>query len=263
MLTFKQLTVVVAATLVWGLCAPGEQIPAGTYTNSFSGTAGLYDITGTYQQSVAGLTLNCTVNMDSTGKFTGAGAVDISDFTSYGASGKIDATYSGTVKSAKNVTRVSLTLKMKGYLVVEGENVKVSANMKETMDVDQANRQMSGTVSGSVTASVPGHGSKTQKIPPTPVALPLPANEDGSWTLTLNLAPVGKKYSGTGTMALVGGGSYPITIMGTYAPKSDMSKLTLKGQRAMTLTMAASFQNAQMQFQSLKGKALGQSPHSP
>jgi hypothetical protein len=263
MITFKKLTVAVAATLVWGLSAPGEQIPAGTYTNVFNGTAALYDVSGTYKQSISGISLDCTFSMDPSGKFTGTGAASIDDFTAYGVNGKIEAGFNGTVKSAQDVTRVTMGVKMKGYIAAEGTTAKFTANMKENMEVDQASGHMSGTVSGSVTVSVPGHGTQTVKIPPTPVSLDLPGNGNGSWNLTLSVTPAGNKYSGTGTAAISGGQSYPLTVTGTYSPKLGTSKLTIKGQQAMTLTLAVGFQNGQIQFESLKGKALGQRPHTP
>ena len=263
MVVVNKVVVAVAAALVLGLSASGEQIPAGSYSESFNGTASLYDVSGTYRQSVSDISLDCTFNMDATGKFTGQGTASFDDFTVYGASGNIDATFNGTVKSAKDVTRVSMAIKMKGYMVVQGITAKFSANMKENMEIDQASGHMYGTISGSVTVNVPGYGSKSAKIPPTEVALDLPGNGNGSWNLTLNLAPAGKKYTGTGTAAVSGGQSYPVTVTGTYAPKSGSSKLTVKGQKAMTFTLVVGFENAQLQLQSLKGKALGQSPHTP
>ncbi len=263
MKTFKKTAIALAATLGWSLSLSAAQIPAGTYTNSFNGTAALYDVSGTYEESVAGISLECTFNMDANGKFIGQGAAVIKGFSSYDVGGKIDATFTGTVKSVNNVTRVSMIMRLKGNLIVEGQNVKVSANMKENMEIDETGRYMSGTVSGTVTASAPGHGSQTEKIPPTPVQMEVPGNGNGAWNLTLNLAPGGNKYSGTATAALVGGKSHPLTVAGTYSPKSDTSKLVLKGQQGMTLTLMAGFQNAQVQFQNLKGKALGQQPHTP
>jgi hypothetical protein len=260
---FHKLMIVVVTTLVWTWSAPAEQIPAGTYSQSFSGTAALYDVSGTYKQDISGISLDCTFNMDSSGKFTGMGKASFDDFNAYGISGSIDAAYTGTVKSANDVTRVSMTVKMKGYIAGEGTSVKFSANMRENMEVNQTTGQASGTVSGTVTVSVPGHGTQSGKIPPTPVSLQLPGNGNGSWNLTLNVTPAGNKYSGNGTASISGGQSYPVTVTGNYSTKSGASKLTVKGEKAMAVTLVVGYQDGQIQVQSLKGKALGQSLHTP
>ncbi len=259
MAMMKRVTVAAAVVLALGWSASAEQIPAGTYSQSFSGTAALYDVSGTYQQDISGILLDCTFNMDSSGKFAGTGTASFDDFSSYGISGRIDADYNGTVKSANNVTRVSMNVKMKGYIEGQGTSVKFSANMRENMEVNQATGQASGTVSGTVTVSVPGHGTQTARIPPTPVSLQLPGNGNGSWNLTLNVTPAGNKYSGTGTASISGGQSHPVTVTGTYSTKAGTSKLTVKGEKAMALTLVVSYQNGQLEVESLKGKALGQS----
>jgi hypothetical protein len=263
MIIIRKSTLLVAISLVWGLSASAEQIPAGTYTSLFNGTASLYDISGTYRQNVAGLSLDCTLAMDTKGKITGQATTALGDVDSYGVGGNIDATFNGTVRSVNDVTRVKMTIKMKGSISAESTAVKFTVHIKEDMQIDPGSQLMSGTVSGSVTASVSGHGSKTAKIPPTPINLALPPNETGAWNLTLNLAPSGKKYSGVATATMAGGTSFPLTVTGAYSDKSGASKLTLKGEQAMTLTLAAGFQNGQLQVQSLKGKALGQKPHTP
>jgi hypothetical protein len=256
-------TLAIASPLVWGLAASAEQIPAGTYTNQFYGTAALYDVSGAYHQSISGLTLDCTLNMDSKGKVNGQGAVTFSNFTSYGVSGNMAAALNGAVKSVNNVARVRLSIRMKGSISVEDFTVKFSGNLKDDMKIDLGSRQMSGIVSGSVAASVPGYGKMTTKLPATPIQLDLPPDETGAWDLALDLVPDGNKYSGTATATLAAGNSYPLTVTGTYSQKSGISKLTLKGQQAMTLTLVVGIQNGQIQFQSLKGKALGQKPHTP
>ena len=262
MLTFNKFAVVVAATLIWGLSAPGVQIPAGPYTNSFKGTASLYDLSGSYGDSLGGITVEYTINMDATGKFTGQGNGAIDGYGGYDMRANLPISGSGTVKSSKNVTRVCMTLKIKGTVTAEGTVVKVSETMKANMEIVPGSSQMAGTVSGSASASANGR-SRSMRVPPTQTYLDLPAGEDGSWTLTSNLAPAGKKYTGTGTAVLARGRTLPFTMSGTYAAKSDISKLTLRGQQAMNILLVTAFQNAQIQVQGLKGKALGQSPHIP
>jgi hypothetical protein len=263
MIIIRKTTLAMAISLAWGLSALADQIPAGTYTNLFNGTASLYDISGAYQQNVSGLSFDCALAMDTKGKVTGQASAVLGDLTSDGVGGNIDTSFNGTVRSVKDATQVKLTVKMKGSISAGGTTVKFAANIKEDMSIQSGSQVMSGTASGSVTASVSGHGSKTVKIPSTPISLALPPNETGAWNLTLNLAPDGKKYSGVATATMAGGTSYPLTVVGSYSDKSGASKLTLKGDQGMTLTLAAGFQNGQLQLQGLKGKALGQKPHTP
>jgi hypothetical protein len=262
MLIFKKLTIAVGATLVWGLSAPAVQVPAGTYANSFSGTAALYDVSGSYYEDLSGITTECAMNMAANGKFTIQGTGTIAGYGGYDMSGSIPITGSGTVTSSKGTTRVNLTLKLKGTVTYAGIPIKVTENVKSNFEIEPGNERMMGTMSGSVSVSAQGR-SRTQRIPPTATYLDLPAGESGSWNITLNLAPARTKYSGTGTIVLARGRSFPVTASGTYAAKSDTSRLLIKGQQAMNLAIVAGFQNAQLQVQALKGKALGQSPHTP
>jgi hypothetical protein len=51
-------------------------------------------------------------------------------------------------------------------------------------------------------------------------------------------------------------------VTGNYSTKSGASKLTVKGEKAMAVTLVAGYQNGQFQVQTLKGKALGQRVHA-
>ncbi len=286
MVMVKKLMVAVVASFVLGLPAYSEQIPAGTYTNSFGGTASLYDFSGTYHQTFGAISYDWTCSVDEKGKLTGEGGGTATAYTEYGYTVyKINATYNGTVKTVNNVTQVRYTVKEKGTVVAAGLNADISGNLKASVQLDPIDKQLTGTMSGTmilstgmkpqswdighwpfkgtVTVSDPNYEKQKVKIPPTPFSSDLPAGEDGSWKLVLNLTPAGTKYTGSGSAILARGQSYPVTVSGSYSSKSGASKLMVKAQKAMALTAVVDFQNAQMQFQGLKAKALGQSPHLP
>ena len=158
------------------------------------------------------------------------------------------------MKTTKGATRADFKMKLNGSASL--------GLIKESLDADLANLQMAGTASGTV-ASVDGGKRSTQKIAATPVSLNLPIGADGTWTLEMNIAPVGTKYTGSGSAAICGCKTYPITVSGAYNSRMDTSKLILNGQRAAHLVLTANFQNGAIQVQSLKGTMLGQKPHVP
>ena len=255
MIVINKLAFAAAVSLAAFMSASAAQIPAGFYTNTFSGPAALYDPTGTHTQSIAGISLVFTLNMDEKGKLTGGGTAFVTDAnTNQATTGSADVSCKGTVKTVKGVSRASFTLKLKGS--------GGTGTIKENLEPDPANQQMAGTATGTVAVGS-GKGAK-QKLPAIPVTLNLPIGADGSCTLEMTIAPNGTKYTGGGSAAICGCKTYPVTVSGTYNARSDTLKLILKGEKqSVNLTLNASEQNGQLVIQSLKGKMLGQSPHIP
>jgi hypothetical protein len=88
----------------------------------------------------------------------------------------------------------------------------------------------------------------------------------GTWDLTLDVSTNKTKYAGSATATLSSGRSFPLSITGSYAPKSDISKLVLKGaglNRAISVALSASVTNAQMTLHKFNVVALGQTLKGP
>jgi hypothetical protein len=232
---------------------------SGTYTTTFNGDAGVWDISGTYNDSFQDMDLNLTINMEPSGKFTGQGSADV-DVPGYGGNLHMDFNVTGAAKSSGSVVRVDMTMKMAGFGNIQGYDCTFNATVTENMEVDELSRQMTGSASGKVSVAVPAMKKKASaSIPKTDISMPLPASADDAWDLTVNVNPAANKYSGTAT-AGTSTKNIPMVVSGSYNGKTGISKLTIKGtnDRALTLTATAVSVNGQIDFKALSGKVLGQ-----
>src|SRR5437667_1298890 len=123
------------------------EVASGTYTQDFTGAINLWDISGSYNEDLGGISVDYTLNTEPSGKFTGQGTADVQDTD---VNLHADFTLSGSVKTAGDVTRVTIALKMKGSGQVSGHDATFSASLKEKLEIDSINLQMTGTASGSV-----------------------------------------------------------------------------------------------------------------
>lgn len=250
MTTLDRLAITVAATLLWGASATPAQIPSGTYSNTFNGTAALYDPTGTHTQAIGGIRVQFTMNMDEQGKLTGGGTAFLGNGTTNGAGGTADVTCIGAMKSIKGVARASFKLKLKG--------AGVNGIIKENLDADPSYHQMAGTATGTISTGT-GKGTK-QKLASTPSTLDLPIGADGSWTLELSIASAGNKYTGSAIAAICGCKTYDVTVSGSSS-RQGASRLILKGSKAVKLNLTVSAAaDGVLEVQTMKGKILGQTP---
>jgi hypothetical protein len=231
---------------------------SGDYTVSFNGAVNVWDISGTYDVDLDGLKLGYTVEVDPAGKFQGQGYMSFHEGWDY-----LDGTlfFSGSIKSVGDVTSIVMNMKLTGSGVVSGYSATFKATMKETMEIDTANKTMVGTASGKISVAVPGVGKQSMPLEKITVEDDLPADMDGTWDVELHVAADGTKYTGTAKAELSNGRNVPFDLKGSYSAKKDTSKLALKGaglNRGMSMNVSAVLTNAQFQVQSLKGKLLGQ-----
>ena len=259
MTTIQKIIFAMVAVLAALWSVARADIASGSYTVEFDGNVSLWDISGTYSEDIDGLTVDYTLSVDPSGKITGYGSANYAG--NYGIG--IDTTFnlSGTVTTAGSVTRVTLNMTMKGSGQFQGSTINFGASLKESMEIDADASTLVGTTSGNVSLSVSGLGSFGEKIPATDVTLDLPSDMDGTWDLTLNATTGGAKVTGTGQIVLSNGSVYGFTLTGTYAFRTGLSKVTMKGlpaDKTITANLVADFSKAGMNVKSLKGKALGQ-----
>ncbi len=247
-----------AGMLVFASVGSRADQASGSYTNTFTGNLSVWDLSGTYTENVEGILLNYTVNVDPSGKFTGQGTASVNGFQGYNMNLNMDLSFNGKVTTAGNATRVTMTMKMKGGGTMEGYGITFRASANENVEVDGANRQLVGRMSGSVSVAVPSLHRHASAPFRTTVDTALPPGATGDWTLTVNLAPNGKKYSGNASASWAGGKTVNLTATGNYVTKSDTTRLTLKGRNAVSLAVTACCANDQMNLKRLNGKLLGQ-----
>ena len=246
-----------AAMLVLATAGLRAEMGSGSYTSQFTGDVSLWDVSGTYSESLGGLSLDYILNMDSSGKFTGQGSVSLPSFSGVDLSLKADYSFHGAVSTAGSDVRVGMTMKMKGGGEIQGTNFTFSASATENLTVDTANQQLSGLVTGSESISIPALHKHATVPFRTTVQTALPAGMNGTWTLALDVSPNGNKYSGTGWVTLSSGKALPVVVTGGYVPKTGVSKLTVKGA-GINLSLTGQLYNGQVIVQKLSGKALGQ-----
>ncbi len=265
----KILKAVLVAVLMIVTSLPlGAEMASGDYFVPFNGNVNVWDLSGTATQELGNIQLDYSLNTDAAGKLTGEGHFYYSDYAS-GDQISGPLLFSGTVRSSGNVTRVSLNIKMNGEGQVQGSYATLKATMKENLEINELDRQLIGTARGKVTVAVTGLGRHTGSIPSIDVEAPIESDMTGNWDLSLNLSTNRTKYTGAAAITLSNGRSFPLAASGSYAAKTDLSKLSLKGMdlnRAISLSLVTSGTNGQMTVGKLSGKALGQklrlpSPH--
>jgi len=230
----------VAAVVVLGSVARAD-IGSGSYVVEFDGNVTLWDISGTYSEDLGGLAVDYTLSVDPAGKITGYGSASYA--AGYGIGFDTTFNLTGTVSTAGSVTRVTLNMTLKGSGQFNGSTIHFGASIRENLEIDRETSTVVGTAGGNVSLSVTGFGGFGQKIPTTDVSLDLPSDMDGTWDLTVDIHTSGTK------------------ITGTYAAKTGLSKIAMKGlpaNKAMSANLVAEFSKAGMNVTSLKGKVLGQ-----
>lgn len=256
---FRKITLAGFAVFVALFSPVCAEIAAGTYRMEFDGDVSLWDISGTYSETIDGMTMDYTISVDPSGKIIGTGSMTMDNNL---GDLDMDFTFSGTVKTSGTVTRVDLSITMKASGVAEGYPFTLKMAVKEKLEIDSDTRMMVGTMSGKISISVKGYGSESMKIDPTDVALELPFDMDGSWELVINSSAVGTKIAGTGAIILSNGSTYGFSVNGSYNASSDISKIALKGgaaNKSMTVSIEAICAGPAITPRKLKGKALGQS----
>lgn len=251
------------AMLVLSPALAPAQMASGSYDVDFTGDLNLFDLSGTYTEDLGGIGLDYTLNMEPSGKFTGTGGATVGDFMGYDMNLNIGMTFSGSVSSSRNVTRVTMQAKLNGSGTVMGYNVTFSGNLKETCEVDLDTRALAGNVSGRVSVAVPEMHKKASQAVREPVSTSLPADVDGTWHLSMDVSPAtGTKYAGSAEAVLPNGRTLPFTVTGSYSSKADTSKLTLKGSglnRGASLSVLAALdEGGIVNLRTLSGKVLGQ-----
>ncbi len=239
--TLATIAMVGLSALTLQTCS--AQAPTGSITNLIVGTSNvLWDLSLVQQLQHIDLEIESISHgntnqveilfddpftQDAKGKLAGTGttSVDIDGGSSSGLSYLTTGLLSGT----KGVARLAFSGKVTGLAFVGGlfRNVSASGNYQVKLDANTG--QMSGRVSQKASASGLGGISGTRTF-----TNPIPSElGDGSWTLVLNFAAPGintNRLSGTATVTLQTGLTYPYAFTGTYNPRTGKSKLNLKGQ---------------------------------
>jgi hypothetical protein len=257
----RKLTLLAGLVGICGASNVRGEMASGSFTNTFNNGVRIWDISGSYSNSVQDFAMDYTINMDQSGKFSGHGSTTMPGVTT------LDLGFFGTVRNvSSNVTKVNICLRLKGSMDLGGQglmNFRVAVN--EKLEVDAATGTMVGTMGGSATVSIPALGrTVSQRLPLSDVQTSMPVGMTGNWELALNVQTNRNHYTGNGEVTLCNGRTVPVVVNGSYGAKTDISRLMIAGNTngIVRLGLVSSVQGGQLQIQRLVGRALGQSLRS-
>src|SRR5262245_6928562 len=246
-----------------GLSSAQNTLYEGTYTFEFEGDVAVWDVSGTYYESLDDIDMTFTLNVDSMGKITGSGNASAfvrgldenGDLVEVNLDADVGVT--GTIAKSGATTRVTLNIKMAGLVNVNGKDNKFSATANAKTILDTIAHEMTGSVSVKVSAAGRSGGGKTE------FELPLESDIDGSWTVSETLGVDGKGLiSGTGKVLISGGQSFSFAVTGSYSAKKALATLSLKGQdlssAGVSLKMTVQPVGATLNLRGVTGSLLGQ-----
>jgi hypothetical protein len=199
---------------------------------------------------------------DGGGKIKGAGATDAtleyeSDSDGWVTAPVRGASYvtTGSISSSKGVARFTITSKVAGTATMEGQDRKVTASATTTATLNSATKTWTGRYSNRASASGMGGIADSGSFGPEDI---FPDLGDGSWTLHIDFNPMaGNKITGSATVTLATGKVFEFGVTGTYVPKTQQSKVSLRGKNSgmgsvLSVVMLAD------QIKSVSGKISGQ-----
>jgi hypothetical protein len=227
--------------------------PASGAEFQFSPTQGVWDVTGNYSNQDITSTDTFLLTQDDKGKITGFGS-------GFGSDSGIDVSlgydFRGSIKTANNLTRVLLTMKISGSATDGIVTLPVKGSVKFVVDVDRSNNLLIGSGNGSL--CVKGRCERANGL----VQFDIPQPMDGSWMLNLdNLQSVNQSVTGTATATLSNGRTVLFTGSGHFTSFRRPAQINLKSP-AGTITLKGN--TIDLGVRLAKAKLLGQAvPTSP
>lgn len=249
------------AVLLFSLAFTHAQPPSGIVQAFFDEDFyPVWDLTGTYEvEELAigpgGSTFPIHFAFDAThedsGRISGSG-VTIIYFGDSPAAGEY--TVRGKTSRAGDLTRVTLTIQVRGIGVVAGVFTSYSFSTTQRLDLYPEFDVLFGRSRGSVKLS----GIGTGKIRTDEQELAMPAGADGEWLLQADLVPL-KKIGGSAAIFFNSGRVIPMRLSGSYSSRNDVTRLKMSGagpSRGVKVNL--SFAGDADELVDLRGKVLGQ-----
>ena len=223
---------------------------SGEYIYGFTNPA-VWDFTGTYITTELGIVRTSTLNHAPSGAVTGSGNLHYEEAGVF-----FDANQTSNGKVTANAKfGVRLSVKGSGEFTLDFGDGPLMGPFKGSLNatLDPGARTLNGPISGKL--CIPGAGCETIG---TNTTLTLPANMNGSWTLTLNVQTTGSSVTGTATVTLSNNRELSYDVTGSYSSSTGLSKLKLKGTGGAVRSSLSVTVNGAGNVQTLKGKLFGQ-----
>lgn len=272
----NKVVILAVAAFSFAAAARSQTAPSGAFTNSFSGTLSVWDVSGTYDQSILSgdLVGNCTLSQDAQGKITGAGTASLADNTDQ-ISLDMDFDVAGAIKGAQDTATAQWNEKFKGSGTFtdpdtdEDVPFTFTGSIKLNLLVDQLNQSLNGDVTGNICVHAQGRSGCVSLVKANggPIAFDAPiadSDMDGSWDLTMSIqSPDSKTLVATATVMLSNGRSLDVAGKGKYQSRSDQSKLSLKpvpGSPGKGASLNLIANGVNMEIANMTAKLFGQKP---
>jgi len=174
--------------------------PAGTFLARLGTATGperrLWDLSGTYDTTVAGYPLELLLTHDTQGRLTGTATCTVPGVA------LVAMTVKGSVAGVNGAVLVRIVLR--------GADAAGTVSMALCLDLalDAAACELSGSLAGNLTVD----GVRT--VLGETLTLPVPTPMDGTWTLQFGLVQNGSVVSGAALLTLANGAGYACRVRG-------------------------------------------------
>lgn len=239
---------------------------SGQYSLNFDAPASIWDISGNYEDTIGGFTLDYTIICDPLGRFAGQGTFTYDDGNGNELDG--DFTFRGRMCSAHKVVRVSTRCRLSGAGTLSGDvddfAATLAGRIRERLEIDPESLQLVGAAAARFRIVAKGfvHTNGAVRVPDFASSIPL--GMDGTWELTLNVFPNNSNYTGNATIDLSNDTQYGLLLSGRHL-RNDLSKFRLKGDEvsprarfSLTATVTNNETINEIFVRSLRGRLLGQ-----
>ena len=241
---------IIAVVSVLLIQAGFAQAPSGSIASPiFSGVGkGLYDLTGVltnlsvdFAASDGGAvpwSQDVRVVQSITGTVTASTTGTVVTIIAQDGSFSCSAAYTlkGTVKSSGSNILLSTTFTCKSTAFLGGDPTYETIKFTESFTSLATINPVAGIVTGRQTGTAVGRlGSKvrTMKLLDPTFSGPIPSGYVPiDWHLDMTLDSIGAKVTGSASVSLENGRSFPFTVKGTYTARTGVSKLALTGTGA-------------------------------
>lgn len=252
-------TVSNAATLTVGDDDGGTGGP-GTGTGDINissaelGLPGIWDLTGTYVQTVrvnnGELTMTYNLTHDARGRLTGDGTAHFErDHDDLEITAPINVR--GSIRTGRDLQRLNLRGLANGTATIDGRPERFNFRVDSTLELDEQNRVLSGTTN--VQGQLP---DERHSIRNRDVTIDIPEGISGDWTLAINPG-ADPRTTGTATMNLAGRET-PLEFQVTGRERGGLTVYRLIGTGTARGARANVTVDAQNQLRAITGSILRQ-----
>jgi len=238
--------------LVISLGAQVQPAPGEFNYRFTNGMLPIHDISISAVTNVAGIDELFTLNLSPKGRFSGSFAAHYDD-------GIVVVDVNGLLTGSLAYTPPVYRIVFAGHGPLSGtaygRPIHGSHVFRARLEADLPTGIATG--SETVTVCLAGFGCRTSSEVVTFDILE-PASSGGDWLLTLSLTNRGRIISGSAQATLANARTVEFRVRGTYSPRTQITRLTLRGTDLANGVLINLTANSAMHLQTVRGKLFGQ-----